>query len=51
MCNSARDILISMLSDTIHACAILIRHLGLAHEFKEIWELKKEFQFQAVKAL
>ena len=33
MCNIAHDILICMLSDTTHACAI---HLGLEREFKEI---------------
>ena len=55
MCNSAHDILICMLSDTTHACAL---HLDLEHEFKEIGQnlrkfgsSKKEFQFQAVEAL
>ena len=47
MCNSARDILICMLSDTIHACAILIKTNWAVNAIlswsksKEIWELIK----------
>ena len=58
MCNSARDILLCMLSDTIHACVTKLRQIGLRMQIsgnlsksKEIWELKKEFRFQAVEAL
>ena len=56
MCNSARDILICMLSDTIHAYAI--QFWGLQRKFKEIGQnlrkfgsSKMEFQFQAVETL
>ena len=41
MCNSARDILICMFSDTIHACAI--KCWGLEREFKEIGQNLRKF--------
>ena len=59
MCNSARDILLCMLSGTIHACAITKQNkLGWEREFKEFGQnlrkfgsSKKEFRFQAEEAL